>query len=109
MTKYFRMTVRFTQNEKTILEKRASNLGITLSEYARFQLLSDVQKTPNNEALEWLNKNYKEVFRTLLNGSVLNICKTQIDIKDDLFNVLEQKCIETYEELGLKRDKPCQK
>ncbi len=104
MTKYSNINVRLTQNEKAMLEEKATSLCMTLSEYVRFKLLDDEDIKCNNEALEWLNKNYKIFFRFLIKGAGISMAHAQLKSPEDMYSIMEKQILKKYKEMNIEME-----
>ena len=104
MTKYFRIGIRLTANERDILEKKAKDLGFSLSEYTRFQLLQNTENSHTNKALEWFNKNYEAVIKLLVKGAGTSIANAQLHASEETYQQMQKQIIEKYKEFGLESE-----
>ena len=103
------IAIRLTESEKEGLERKAKDLGMTLSQYVRYKVLEDDSMQYNEQreqgAMEFLDKHIGKLSRIIIDGYFCTKAMAVNQLNEEEKKIISKSGLKQYKELGIVKGK----
>ena len=108
-SKESRVNIRLSEPEKELLDHRAKELGMTLSQYVRYKALEEDSIKHNKQgkrgAIEFLDKHIAKLSRIIIDGYFCTKAMAVRQLNEEEKQAVSESGLKQYKELGIIKEK----